>query len=118
VHHLFRRNTRQSKPEAEDRADRKRLASSDSRRQPGPVAPIGMAAGLPDGPASEWPWRLPPPTTANAPIGRAAEDADDATALPAEDDELEDPTLLPAALTEPVAVSGTCLGHRRSTRKE
>jgi hypothetical protein len=95
-HHLFRLNTRQSKPETEDRPDRKRPADGESRL-PVHVAPIGMAAGRPPGPASEWPWRLIPPTTADAPVDRAGAEADEASDLSAEEDESEDPTLLPAA---------------------
>ena len=94
-HHLFRLNTRQGKPETEDRTDRKRPAHGESRL-PVHVAAIGTAAGRPQGPASEWPWRLIPPT-ANAPGRRAGHNADDLNAVPAEDDESEEPTLLPAA---------------------
>jgi hypothetical protein len=93
-HHLFRLNTRQSKPETEDRTDRKRPADGKSRL-PVHVAPIGMATERPPGPASEWPWRLIPPT-ASAPADRSPED-DSAGAVPAEDDESQEPTLLPAA---------------------
>jgi hypothetical protein len=96
-HHPFRHKTRQSKPEDEDRPDRKRPTSGESRRLPAHVAPIGVAAERPPGPASEWPWRLLPPTSANAPVRRAAEDADDESPPPDEQDESEEPTLLPAA---------------------
>jgi hypothetical protein len=95
VHHLFRHKTGQSKRNDEDRPDRKRPVDSESRRLPVHVAPIGMATGRPPGPASEWPWRLIPPT-ASAPADRSPED-DSAGAVPAEDDESQEPTLLPAA---------------------
>jgi hypothetical protein len=77
-HHLSRHPTDHSKPEEE--------------RLPGPK-PTGAAAERPRGAAWEWPWRSIPPTAAIAPTCRPAEDAAEA----AEQDESEEPTLLPAA---------------------
>ena len=94
MHHLFRHKIRQEKTADEDRSDRKRPTSGESRRLPVHVAPIGVATERPPGPASEWPWRLIPPP-ANSPAGRAAED--EASDLSAEEDEADHPTLLPAA---------------------
>ena len=71
-HHLFRHTTRQSKREYEDRPNRKRLANSETRAQPGPTAATGVVGG-----------RLNRPAPSSPP--------------PAEHDEWEDPTLLPAA---------------------
>jgi len=97
VRDLFRLIARKSKRDDEDRPNRKRLARSEWRQQPGPAAPTGASAGRPSWPASERPWRLDPPTTATAPDGPAAEGATDAGSSPAEEDEPEEPTLLPAA---------------------
>jgi hypothetical protein len=73
------------------------VVKSESREQPGPTAATGAAGGRLSRPASESPLRLVPPTTANAPDGPAAEGAADASPPPAEHEESEDPTLLPAA---------------------
>ena len=97
MHHLFPHKIRQGKREDENRPDRKRAVGSESGRLPAHVAPIGVASERPKGPASEWPWRLLPPTSANAPIRRAGEDDDGESSPPAEQDESEEPTLLPAA---------------------
>jgi hypothetical protein len=99
VHHdSFRHKTGQRKLEDEHRPDRKRLASNDTREQPGPGAPTAAAAGRSGGSAWEWPWRLLPPTTVSAPADRAAEGpADMSRPESAEHDDSEEPTLLPAA---------------------
>jgi hypothetical protein len=71
-HHVFRHITRQSKPDDEDRATRKR-------------------------PARESTWRVIPQAPVKTPEASPAEGAAGARSVPPEQIESEDTTLLPAA---------------------
>jgi hypothetical protein len=82
VPRFFRRVTRRREFEGEDRPDRTHVQSSESRDQPSPVAPAGVAVSQLGCPETPW-WT---PTAEGAPRRRASEGpADVSRPVPAHD---------------------------------
>jgi hypothetical protein len=89
---------RKRKFDDERQPNRKRREGRESGDRPDVVGSTGAAAMRTNEPDSEWPWWLSLPTTEGDPASRVSDGPwEVGRPLPAQDDESDQPTSLPAA---------------------